>query len=241
MDRLNLKIYIGIVLSIFWTVGSPLMAAGAATTTTTALVCNEKLIEVYTGNPVAFVDLPKGLKEWIASRTNADQVSFSFLGEGDNAKVYLARDKSGHSVVYKYFKTEMAISDYESYTELFRLQESGVNLGFKMPRPLGTDNDHCISIEYFAGRDLKKILEDPGVPEKLKDNLLSTYNKKTQAIIDYLMPRYRQGIDSYVQGDYFLLKGHFPKWPSGTVLFNIKPENIIVNPLTYGMTLNDNQ
>jgi hypothetical protein len=260
MDRLNLKFILAIVLSIFWTVGGPLLAGTsiASTTLTTTsppapavVECDRALIAVNSGTFIPLKNLPMALREYLV---RADETRYEFFllgGKGRTGNPYLVKNGSGTPLfVYKVyldkgvgFKTtpeEFKSLDEAALLEMKRVEDLGVDIGFRIPKVYRILHPTILNLQYFPGRELNSIVRDRLVPQNLKDHLIKTYNGNVDKFVANFASRYPTKVTrEYTNGDGLKIYQAQVKTPTRTLWIHIKPDGIIVDSDTLQMSTID--
>lgn len=220
------------------------MGASAAVTQT-AVICQRKLIAVNSGTYVPISELPEALRE-LAIYEGHQNYTFSLLGSGITAKAYLVSDESGKPLfVYKVYHEitgreasppeVLKLSDETAFEEIQSAIDKGIDVGFKIPKTYNVFDSLVSKLEYVPGRDLASILQDESVSKALKTELLAIYKRKLDKFTKNFMTR----LPTFdVEAKDYTYKAQ-ALTSDGSFLITIKPSNVIVDPVTFQMTLID--
>lgn len=159
--------------------------------------------------------------------------SVSILGAGDayyGGAAYLVTFTNGQRKVFKIYNyVNRASVDLAAMTRLRFDQESGKNLGFKIPnfkqrRDLGPQ---VVEIDHVEGTSLEKILWNKNVDSEKKERLRKIYDQKVQTLVGHFKANYDTQVHKL---DYPVVLEVSGNQLQTQLEILVKHDNIIVTP-----------
>lgn len=163
------------------------------------------------------------------------------LGHGGSANLYRARSSTGHTFIIKVYRSnETAERDTAALNSLGR---DCSHSGFRIPKANKGHLPNSVELEDTLGLSLDKIFIDPNVSQKLKNELMVQYDQKRSALSakisanpNFLIEKNHLASDGVSMASVFQVRD---KVTGRSFPLLIKASNIVVNPITFEMTLVD--